>query len=133
MNDPDMCCYLRKVEPLQRAFKDVDVWISGIRRDQTRARRSIRMLDYHEPLDVVKVSPMANVTSKLLDRLNDRLDLPRHPLLTRGYRSIGCAPCTKPTTSSEESRAGRWAGKEKTECGLHFDPKTGEVARNMNK
>ena len=127
--DPDMCCYLRKVETLQRVFSDVDIWISGIRRDQTSARSVVKIIDFHEPLGVIKVSPMANFTSSIQKEFNARISLPEHPLLSKGYRSIGCAPCTKPTKTGEDPRAGRWGGTGKSECGLHFDPKTGKVGR----
>lgn len=120
--DPDMCCYLRKVEPLQRAFKGVDVWISGIRRDQTRNRKGARIIDLHEPLGVVKVSPMANVTSEIVNRMNEHLALPEHPLQALGYRSIGCMPCTSISRPGDD-RSGRWFGREKTECGLHLNGK----------
>jgi len=118
--NPDMCCYLRKVEPLKKAFENVDVWISGIRRDQTENRASAKILDIHPPLDVIKVSPMANVTSEMQSRANSRLNLPLHPLKAKGYSSIGCIHCTAISEGLDE-RAGRWAGFVKTECGLHLN------------
>ena len=118
--DPDMCCYLRKVEPLQRAFADVDVWISGIRRDQTKNRSNAKIVDFHQPLDVIKISPMANVTARMQNDLNARIGLPEHPLKAVGYVSIGCRPCTA-LPKGEDERSGRWAGKVKTECGLHLN------------
>lgn len=118
--DPDMCCYLRKVEPLKKAFSDVDVWISGIRRDQTENRRSIKILELHSPLNVIKISPMANLTSAIHKEANMRLDLPEHPLKAIGYSSIGCTHCTSLPKDLGE-RSGRWAGSLKTECGLHLN------------
>jgi phosphoadenosine phosphosulfate reductase len=118
--NPDMCCYLRKVEPLQRAFKNVDVWISGIRRDQTQFRKDVRIIEDNAPLGVIKVSPMANVTSSTVKEINARIGLPEHPLRAKGYVSIGCMPCTTVPIDNNE-RSGRWAGKAKTECGLHFN------------
>ena len=118
--NPDMCCYLRKVEPLKKAFENVDVWISRIRRDQTENRASAKILDIHPPLDVIKVSPMANVTSEMQSRANSRLNLPLHPLKAKGYSSIGCIHCTAISEGLDE-RAGRWAGFVKTECGLHLN------------
>jgi phosphoadenosine phosphosulfate reductase len=118
--DPDMCCYLRKVEPLQRAFKGVDVWVSGIRRDQTDTRKQARILEANPQLGVMKLAPMANVTADVLARLTERIDLPEHPLRAEGFVSIGCMPCTTLPTVAGDERSGRWAGKAKTECGLHL-------------
>lgn len=118
-DDPDMCCFLRKVEPLQRAFSDVDVWISGIRRDQTNTRKQARIIETNPQLGVIKIAPMANVTSAVQKKLNQRIGLPEHPLKAEGFVSIGCMPCTSVPTDGDD-RSGRWPGKAKTECGLHL-------------
>jgi phosphoadenosine phosphosulfate reductase len=118
--DPDMCCYLRKVEPLQREFRNIDLWISGIRRDQTLNRSKVKILDFQERLNVFKLSPMANVTAETLAQINLRIQLPEHPLEKMGYTSIGCEPCTTLPTGENE-RSGRWANNVKTECGLHYN------------
>jgi phosphoadenosine phosphosulfate reductase len=118
--DPDMCCYLRKVEPLQTSFVDVDVWLSGIRRDQTANRQAASICDIHESLAAIKILPMANVSKETQRRLNERTGLPPHPLTAQGYRSIGCYPCTGIPTDPDDDRSGRWQGKPKTECGLHL-------------
>jgi phosphoadenosine phosphosulfate reductase len=118
--DPDMCCYLRKVEPLQMAFIGIDVWLSGIRRDQTAMRQTASICDVHESLKAVKVLPMANVSKETQRNLNDRTGLPPHPLTAQGYSSIGCYPCTRIPTDPGDDRSGRWQGQEKTECGLHL-------------
>jgi phosphoadenosine phosphosulfate reductase len=115
--DPDLCCYVNKVEPMQRALRDLDAWITGIRRDQTAQRASAM------PLEVVadgriKVNPLVGWTRQDLWSYIHRYDLPSHPLFSQGYLSIGCAPCTIPVTGGDE-RSGRWAGTDKTECGLH--------------
>ncbi len=119
-SNPDMCCYLRKVEPLQEAFADIDVWLSGIRRDQTSTRAQARICDVHEGLDLLKILPMANVTRDVQASLNQRTGLPPHPLTASGYRSIGCRPCTAIPEAGADDRSGRWQGSTKTECGLHL-------------
>tara|TARA_A100001015_G_scaffold302807_1_gene391501 strand:- start:2550 stop:3248 length:699 start_codon:yes stop_codon:yes gene_type:complete len=118
-SNPDMCCYLRKEEPLQNALKGYDVWISGIRRDQTEVRKSARIIDYDSKNDVVKVCPMANLSREAMEKMNARLSLPLNPLREQGYLSIGCKPCTEKSIGNDE-RSGRWAFNRKTECGLHL-------------
>ncbi|MCD4687396.1 MAG: phosphoadenylyl-sulfate reductase [Anaerolineae bacterium] len=118
--DPDLCCHINKVEPLQRALRDLGAWISGIRRDQTANRATA------EPIEVlpdgrVKINPLVAWTHKDLWRYINRHDLPAHPLFSQGYLSVGCAPCTQPVSAGQDERAGRWSGSGKTECGLHTD------------
>ncbi|MCZ7540166.1 MAG: phosphoadenylyl-sulfate reductase [Anaerolineae bacterium] len=117
--DPDLCCYVHKVVPMQRALRHLDAWISGIRRDQTPQRAGTQVV---EPLPQggVKINPLAAWTREEVWHYIHRHDLPAHPLLAQGYLSVGCAPCTVPAFGSDE-RAGRWAGTGKTECGLHTD------------
>lgn len=119
-SDPDLCCYINKVEPLARAKKGLAAWVSGIRRDQTRSRRATPVLSWDED-GLWKVCPLAGWTAEDVARYRAEHDLPSHPLHDEGYRSIGCAPCTRRTREGEDPRAGRWAGLDKTECGLHGD------------
>lgn len=118
--DPDLCCYLRKVQPMQKAMTTVRAWISGIRRDQTSNRRSARILELERD-GLVKINPLLNWTREDVRAYMKEHNLPAHPLLEKGYRSIGCKPCTRAVAQDEDERAGRWSGKGKTECGLHTE------------
>jgi phosphoadenosine phosphosulfate reductase len=120
-SNPDLCCYINKVEPWQRTKAGLTAWISGIRRDQTEHRRATPIVERARN-GQYKVCPLATWSEADMWRYINRHDLPVHPLMSQGYLSIGCAPCTRPVTDGEESRAGRWAGQAKTECGLHTDP-----------
>ena len=121
--DPDACCWMRKVEPLERAKKDYRAWIRGVRRDQTADRAATPVIDA-TPDGLVRVAPMAAWTERDMFRYLHDHGLPEHPLLQQGYLSIGCAPCTRAVRPGEDARAGRWAGNAKTECGLHLDATT---------
>ncbi len=115
--DSDACCGLRKVMPLAGALKPFDAWITGRKRHQSKNRAE---LPFFELVDgKVKINPLADWTAERINAEMERLDLPQHPLVHRGFRSIGCAPCTRPTHDGEDARAGRWAGKGKVECGIH--------------
>jgi len=116
--DPDACCRVRKVEPLERVLADKAAWVTGVRRSDMESRRLTPIV--HEDLmrDVTKINPIANWTRDDVISYRLRHDLPEHPLADRGYSSIGCWPCTKPAVNGDE-RSGRWAGQDKTECGLH--------------
>ncbi|RMD62200.1 phosphoadenylyl-sulfate reductase [Candidatus Parcubacteria bacterium] len=116
--DPDMCCYVNKVEPLQRALQGVQAWITGIRRDQTSDRKRLRIVTRLDS-GVYKICPMANWSRRDIWRYISAHHLPEHPLIADGYLSIGCAPCTRPITADEGEREGRWPGQSKSECGLH--------------
>ena len=116
--DPDLCCYIHKVEPMQRATAGLRGWVNGVRRDQTANRGVLRTLEA-QPDGLLKIHPMLNWTKRDVWAFIERHDLPAHPLLSKGYPSIGCAPCTRPVAPGEDDRAGRWAGTDKTECGLH--------------
>ncbi|WP_456428588.1 phosphoadenylyl-sulfate reductase [Rhodocaloribacter sp.] len=120
--DPDLCCFINKVEPLERAMKGMRAWISGIRRDQTLHRAATPIVSLG-PEGRVKVCPLAGWTRRDVWRYLHDHELPEHPLLKKGYLSIGCAPCTQPVADGADERAGRWAGREKTECGLHLTEK----------
>lgn len=121
--DPDRCCQLRKVEPLDRALQDYDAWITGLRRDQGPSRADVTAVGPDPRHGRVRVSPLwawsrADVMAYLREN-----DVPYNELLDRGYAGVGCAPCTRPhaaTDDPEDERAGRWAGSTKTECGIHF-------------
>lgn len=116
-HDPDLCCYIHKVEPMQRALSGFRAWVNGTRRDQTEQRQRLAILE-QLPSGLLKIQPMLNWTKTEINNYIETYNLPRHPLFGRGYRSIGCAPCTQPSFT-EDDRAGRWAGLDKTECGLH--------------
>ncbi|GAN52798.1 phosphoadenylyl-sulfate reductase [Tanticharoenia sakaeratensis] len=116
--DTDACCALRKVEPLDRVVVPFDAWITGRKRAQAATRAAMPLVEW-EKGGKVKLNPLANWTPREIDAEMARRDLPRHPLTARGYLSIGCAPCTRATAEGEDPRAGRWAGQEKTECGIH--------------
>ena len=118
--DPNLCCFIHKVQPMQKALQGLKAWITGIRREQTQERAQARILELQED-GLVKVNPLLNWTWIDVEAYRARYHLPEHPLLEKGYRSVGCAPCTRPVRFGEEERAGRWAGKNKTECGLHTD------------
>lgn len=116
--DTNACCELRKVEPLGRALNGFDGWITGRKRFQGGKRVDLEFFEAEDRL--LKVNPLAHwAASDVQDYLiNNRL--PKHPLVARGFPSIGCAPCTSAVKPGEDPRAGRWRGAEKTECGIHF-------------
>ncbi|MBN1449499.1 MAG: phosphoadenylyl-sulfate reductase [Anaerolineales bacterium] len=118
VEDPDLCCFLHKVQPMQKALQDMKAWISGIRRDQTPERAKARILELQED-GLLKVNPLLNWTKADVDAYIKQHELPAHPLLEKGYRSIGCMPCTIAVGQNDNERAGRWVGRGKTECGLH--------------
>ena len=116
---PDSCCAMRKVEPLNRALGDHDAWVTGMRREDAPTRTDIGIVGWDEKRQMVKLNPIASWTQDDVDRYVDEHGVFLNPLREEGYASIGCAPCTRPVTEGEDPRAGRWAGKNKTECGLH--------------
>jgi len=119
--DPDRCCHIRKVEPLERALVNYDGWISAVRSDQTDHRAAIEVLEYHLAGEhpIVKVYPLAGWSRDQISGYLREHDVPHHPLMDQGFTSIGCWPCTRATRPGEPERAGRWSGMGKTECGLH--------------
>lgn len=117
--DPNQCCALRKVEPLERALSSFDGWITGIRRDQASTRANAKVVEWDQKFELVKVNPLAAWTSDDVWDYIRTHEVPYNPLHDQGYPSIGCFPCTKPVKPGEDPRSGRWAGFEKTECGLH--------------
>ncbi len=120
LEDANLCCYIHKVQPMQKALAGFKAWITGIRRDQTATRAQARILELQAD-GLVKINPLLNWTKADIQRYRDEHHLPSHPLYKRGYRSVGCAPCTVAVAAGEDDRAGRWAGRGKTECGLHTD------------
>ena len=135
VEDPNLCCYLHKVQPMQNALKGYRAWISGIRRDQTAVRAKANFLEPQES-GLLKINPLLNWTKKDISEYIKKHDLPHHPLYEKGYRSVGCAPCTIAIGVNDEERAGRWAGKGKVECGLHttmFNQKEITLPSTINK
>ena len=119
--DPDRCCQIRKVEPLLEALKPYDAWISGIRREQSPSRAGTPKVERSERYGVWKLNPLADWDEKRVWAYISVNEIPYNPLHDAGYRSIGCIPCTRPTRLDEEERAGRWAGSDKLECGIHLE------------
>jgi phosphoadenylyl-sulfate reductase (thioredoxin) len=128
--DPDGCCHARKVLPLRAALGALDAWVTGIRRDQTPDRANAKVVEWDDRFGLVKVNPLAAWTSAQVWEHVRRLEVPTNPLHGQGYLSIGCAPCTSPVGPGEDPRAGRWRGREKTECGLHADRAPGAARRD---
>lgn len=118
--DPDLCCDLRKVRPLQRALEGYDAWITGLRRDESPSRAGTPIVAWDARRQKVKISPIARWTDDQVEAYIAENKLIFNPLLADGYTSIGCRPCTRRTLPGEDPRAGRWAGLLKTECGIHF-------------
>ncbi|MGH2970907.1 MAG: phosphoadenylyl-sulfate reductase [Gaiellaceae bacterium] len=116
---PDRCCHVRKVEPLERALKDYDAWISGIRREQSLTRKDAQRVEFSERYDVWKIQPLVDWDAKRVDAYIHVNEIPYNPLHDAGYPSIGCIPCTRPVSRDEDERAGRWADSDKIECGIH--------------
>jgi phosphoadenosine phosphosulfate reductase len=114
---PNLCCHIRKVEPLARGLDGFDAWISGRKRFQAATRSAIPLFEAEGTR--IKVNPLADWGPQELQAYATFHALPPHPLVAQGYRSIGCMPCTDPVAPGEDARAGRWRGQEKTECGIH--------------
>jgi phosphoadenosine phosphosulfate reductase len=117
--DPDLCCKLRKVQPLEEGLKDYAAWATGLRRDDSPSRADIPVVGWDEKRQKVKVSPIARWTQDDVDAYVADHGVLTNPLLMDDYASVGCAPCTRRVLEGEDARAGRWAGRAKTECGLH--------------
>lgn len=122
--DPDLCCTTRKVLPLQSKLRELDCWITGLRRHQARSRANVGLiglytLDAQGGADIVKLNPMANWPREAIWRHIRQHQIPYNPLHNQGYKSIGCLTCTRKTARGEDERAGRWIGFKKVECGIH--------------
>ena len=116
----DQCCFVRKVEPLQRALDGRHAWISGLRRSESPARANTKIAVFDPFRNLVKINPLAAFTDEDAEAYLREHGLPEHPLTAKGYPSIGCWPCTSPVAPGADPRSGRWAGSGKTECGLHL-------------
>ncbi|MFT7004477.1 MAG: phosphoadenosine phosphosulfate reductase [Sulfurimonas sp.] len=122
------CCFVRKIEPLQRALKGVDIWITGLRKEQSVTREDLELFEFDEANDVIKVNPLRNWSEEeVFDYIKEH-KVPYNKLHDQGYPSIGCAPCTRAVKEGEDIRSGRWwwENPEHKECGLHLKPKQGE-------
>ncbi len=122
--DPDLCCTVRKVLPLQNKLRDLDCWVTGLRRQQSDARADIGIIELYafdetSGRDIVKLNPMANWSREDIWKYIRDEKIPYNPLHDAGFGSIGCWPCTRPTANGESERAGRWTGFKKVECGIH--------------
>lgn len=118
--DPDLCCALRKVAPLEEGLRGYDAWATGLRRDESPTRAGTPVVAWDERRRKVKVSPIARWTQSDVDAYIAEHGVLTNPLLSDGYGSVGCAPCTRRLLEGEDARAGRWAGSGKTECGIHL-------------
>jgi phosphoadenosine phosphosulfate reductase len=117
--DPDLCCQLRKVEPLRALLRHQRAWITGIRREQAPTRAKAPFVEWDRKFGLVKANPLVNWTTKDVWRYVHEHEVPYNPLHDQGYPSIGCWPCTRAVRPGEDPRAGRWSGFGKVECGLH--------------
>ena len=118
--DTDACCFLRKTAPMQKALEGFDGWITGRKRFQSRTRAALDFFEIEEGTGRIKVNPLAHWAAEDVRAYMEENRLPRHPMVARGYPSIGCAPCTSPVDAGEDPRAGRWRNEDKDECGIHF-------------
>ena len=118
-SDPDYCCFLNKVQPLEGILADHDVWINGVRADQSAVRKAME-IEQPAPHDVIRFHPMLDWSKPEIYKYIKEHNLPRHPLEAKGYDSIGCEPCTRKMTLGDD-RSARWFGMKKTECGLNTD------------
>ena len=116
-SDPDACCSIRKVEPLARALAPFSAWINGRKRFQGGLRAELAVVE--DDGAKLKFNAFANVAREEIEAIFQRANLPQHPLVASGYRSVGCMPCSSRTAIDEDARAGRWRGRAKTECGIH--------------
>ena len=117
--NPDRCCHIRKVEPLERALEPYGAWITGIRREQALTRANAAKVEWSERYGVWKIQPIVDWDAKRVQAYIHVNEIPYNPLHDAGYPSIGCIPCTRPVRVGEDERAGRWAGSDKLECGIH--------------
>jgi phosphoadenosine phosphosulfate reductase len=117
-SDPDHCCYLNKIQPLEPILMKHDVWINGIRADQSAHRKTMRE-EEPAPYNTMRYHPMLSWDARMIHHYVQEYDLPPHPMESDGYLSIGCEPCTSKFLSEGNERNARWFGMNKTECGLH--------------
>jgi phosphoadenosine phosphosulfate reductase len=119
MTNPDLCCHIRKTEPLQRALLGFEAWFTGRKRFQSSTRSALPL--FEPDGERIKINPLINWSSDELKAYAIRHALPEHPLVASGFPSIGCVPCTTKVAPGEDARAGRWRGTDKIECGIHTD------------
>ena len=121
-SDPDHCCHINKILPLEPVLRTHDVWVNGIRAGQSAVRRAMGE-EQRAKFGILRYHPILGFTDEMVAEYIAAHDLPRHPLEAKGYRSLGCRPCTRAPASGDDSsdRGGRWLGMKKTECGLHTD------------
>ena len=124
--DPNLCCNIRKVLPLKKVLENAEVWITGIRRFQTKHRKNSQVIEYDDRFGVTKVNPLIYWTHDQVWDYIKTHDLPFNELHKQGYPSLGCFHCTSPVNDGEDDRSGRWKGSGKTECGLHFTQENGK-------
>ncbi|MBL0884711.1 phosphoadenylyl-sulfate reductase [Myceligenerans sp. I2] len=117
--DPEQCCAMRKVAPMRKALRNYEAWATGLRRGEASTRRNAPLITWDEKNQVVKINPLAGWTDEQVDAYAAANGLIVNPLLDDGYPSIGCAPCTQRVEAGADKRSGRWAGRDKVECGLH--------------
>lgn len=117
---PDLCCQVRKIQPLKKGLERYEAWMTGIRREQTPQRAHTPVVSWDERFGAAKIAPFAFVKEEWVYEYVASHDVPVNPLLRKGYKSIGCEPQTRPVAPDEDRRAGRWSNLEKTECGLHW-------------
>ncbi|MHB1474730.1 MAG: phosphoadenylyl-sulfate reductase [Dermatophilaceae bacterium] len=117
--DPNLCCFLRKVEPLARSLEGRAAWVTGVRRIEAPTRANTPIVSWDERHGLVKINPLVTWSDEDVEAYQVEHDLPCNPLVAQGYPSIGCAPCTRKVAPGEDPRAGRWSGNDKTECGIH--------------
>ncbi|HSF96993.1 MAG TPA: phosphoadenylyl-sulfate reductase [Thermohalobaculum sp.] len=120
-DNTDGCCFIRKTLPLRRALEPFGAWITGRKRAQAATRSGLELFEEDRENGCLKINPLAHWDAAAVRAYMDRHALPPHPLVARGFASIGCAPCTTPVRDGEDPRAGRWRGSAKVECGIHFD------------
>jgi len=124
LSNPDLCCTMRKVEPLQKKLNQLDAWVVSLRREQSAGRAQIQILELYEfdrlrEKNILKVNPLARWTRDQVWDYIRHEGIPYNPLMDKGFRSIGCFPCTKIVAPGQDDRAGRWTGFDKSECGIH--------------
>jgi phosphoadenosine phosphosulfate reductase len=118
-SDPDFCCHIRKTEPLEQALTGFAAWITGRKRFQGGLRGALPTIEGDAATGRIKINPLAPWSADDIERYRQLRNLPAHPLVAEGYRSIGCFPCTRRVAAGDGSRDGRWWGLDKTECGIH--------------
>jgi phosphoadenosine phosphosulfate reductase len=119
-SDPDHCCYLNKTQPMDGVLREHDVWINGVRADQSAVRAAMKV-EQPAPYGKLRFHPMLDWTAKMIWEYQKEFNLPKHPLEAQGYISIGCEPCTRRLDANMQEREARWYGLKKVECGLHTE------------